>query len=521
MTQARPRLRTRLLASMLLVAVVVLAIAGGVTYLFVQGTAERAAVSDLRSKAPNVQTTVTKLGGTLRRLTNAAANRAAAVRLAETSAALKQIRGTLRLSDARLVFFDQNGAVIPISDLGALGTALADPSSGDADLFTLPQALDAAALRPQRMRNGETVTGRRGGIAFLAEPLSQPGAQARLPVLVLTKPVQTDLPARAVPAFLLAAAAALIACVLLSLWLARRLIRPLAAVESTARVLASGDLSARVALSDRTEDEIAEVANALNVMAAQLEAARGSERAFLLSVSHDLRTPLTSIRGYAEALADGTLDGEDEQARRRAAGVIMSESRRLERLVRDLLDLSRLDSHQFSLHPQTVDAGVVVRDAVEAFRPHADELGIALTVRDTSATARAPIAADLDPERLGQIVANLVENALKYARSTVDVGVARSATAAEASATSATSSTPDTVTITVADDGPGISPAVGDRVFERLYTGREGPGRAIGTGLGLAIVRELAATMGGTARVDPTDVGTRFVVTVRSGAVAT
>jgi signal transduction histidine kinase len=288
--------------------------------------------------------------------------------------------------------------------------------------------------------------------------------------------------------------------VLLSLWLARRLIRPLAAVESTARVLASGDLSARVAVGDRTEDEIAEVANALNVLAEQLEASRGSERAFLLSVSHDLRTPLTSIRGYAEALADGTLDGEDPQARRRAADVIMSESRRLERLVRDLLDLSRLDSHQFSLHPQTVDAGAVVRDAVEAFRPHADELGIALTVRD-----RAPITADLDPERLGQVVANLVENALKYAHTAVDVAIDDPA---------------GTVTITVADDGPGLAADVGDRVFERLYTGRDGPGRAIGTGLGLAIVRELAAAMGGTARVDPTDVGTRFVVTVRSGPVA-
>jgi signal transduction histidine kinase len=181
----------------------------------------------------------------------------------------------------------------------------------------------------------------------------------------------------------------------------------------------------------------------------------------------------------------------------------MSESRRLERLVRDLLDLSRLDSHQFSLHPQTVDAGAVVRDAVEAFRPHADDLGITLTVGNP-----APIAADLDPERLGQVVANLVENALKYARTTVGVAVDGSP------------SPGGTVTITVADDGPGVAPEVGDRVFERLYTGRDGPSRAIGTGLGLAIVRELSVAMGGTARVDPTDTGTRFVVTVRSGAVA-
>ena len=86
----------------------------------------------------------------------------------------------------------------------------------------------------------------------------------------------------------------------------------------------------------------------------QLEQARGSEHAFLLSISHDLRTPLTSIRGYAEALADGTLDDADPNERKRAATIIGAEGRRLERLVRDLLDLSRLDAHQFSLHAAAV-----------------------------------------------------------------------------------------------------------------------------------------------------------------------
>src|SRR5204863_70831 len=103
-------------------------------------------------------------------------------------------------------------------------------------------------------------------------------------------------------------------------------------------------------------------------MAAQLEESRGSQRAFLLSISHDLRTPLTSIRGYAEALADGTLDDADPDARRRAATVIGSEARRLERLVQDLLDLSRLDSREFSLHPRPCDAAAVVNDAPPAVR---------------------------------------------------------------------------------------------------------------------------------------------------------
>jgi two-component system sensor histidine kinase BaeS len=499
---ARPSLRTRLLVSFVLVAVLVLTIAGGVTYLFVHGTAERAAVHDLESKAPTVQSDVTQLGTALKRA-ETAANRGnrQPLRLAQAGAALRQIRGTLRLSDARLVFLDGQGALTPVADVGRLGDLLTAAGQTDSDLFTLPDAVDRGLLQTARLLAGTTVTGRHGDVAFLAEPLPPLPAQSYRPVLVLTEPVQTDLPSRTIPAFLIAGAAALLVCVALSLWLARRLTRPLAAVETTARTLARGDLTARVTLDDHAEGEIADVANALNLMASQLESARGSERAFLLNVSHDLRTPLTSIRGYAEALADGTLDGDDPDARRRAAEIITSEARRLERLVRDLLDLSRLDSHQFSLHPRTVDAADVVRDAVEAFQPHADELGVALTV-DTSGA----LPADLDPDRLGQIVANLVENALKYARAAVVV-VVRDATDSR-------------LTITVADDGPGIPPDTGDRVFERLYTGREGPQRAIGTGLGLAIVRELASAMGGIASVDASaPAGARFVVAVSRGAV--
>ena len=176
-------------------------------------------------------------------------------------------------------------------------------------------------------------------------------------------------------------------------------------------------------------------------MAAQLEQARGSEHAFLLSISHDLRTPLTSIRGYAEALADGTLDDADPNDRKRAATIIGAEGRRLERLVEDLLDLSRLDSHQFSLNPRPCDATEVVRDAGEAFAPQARELGIALNI-----VSGDPLGVDLDPERLAQIVANLIENALKYATAKVEVYAAMQS--------------PTQLAIVVVDDGPGIP---GDR----------------------------------------------------------
>jgi signal transduction histidine kinase len=176
--------------------------------------------------------------------------------------------------------------------------------------------------------------------------------------------------------------------------------------------------------------------------------------------------------------------------------VIAAEARRLERLVRDLLDLSRLDSRQFSLARRPSDATEVVRDAADAFTPQARELDIDLDVAPGE-----PIACDVDPERLAQVVANLVENALKYAVARVQVGVA-----AEPG---------DQFTVVVTDDGPGIPTDELPHVFDRLYTVRSAPGRAVGTGLGLAIVRELASAMGGQTWVEaPAPGGSRFVVSL-------
>ena len=208
------------------------------------------------------------------------------------------------------------------------------------------------------------------------------------------------------------------------------------------------------------------------------------------------RTPLTSIRGYAEAIADGAVEGT--HARKQAAEVISSEARRLERLVADLLDLARLDAHQFSLRPRPVDAREVVADAVDAFRPQAHDVGVELDFLPDG-----PAPADVDPERLAQIVANLVENALKYARQRVTVAM----TAREGH-----------LGLQVDDDGPGIDAADLPHVFERLYVSRAAPGRKVGTGIGLAIVRELAAAMGGRAAAQPLDgAGTRFVVDIPAG----
>ncbi len=400
----------------------------------------------------------------------------------------KARRDVLRVTDLR---------VVQIRPDGSIGQPSLAAASAD-----LPQPLRASDLRPSNLLAGEQVSGRRGDTVFLAAPAKVTGRFGGRPVVVATDQVDTSVLRKLFPLLLLAGIVVLGLAFFVAAWLARRLTRPINEIEKTAQRLATGDLSTRTSLPASTDDELAQLARTLDNMAAQLESARGSERAFLLTVSHDLRTPLTSIRGYAEALADGTLDDADPAERKRAASVIGSEARRLERLVRDLLDLSRLDSRQFSLNARPCDASEVVRDAAEAFVPKAQELGLALVVQSDGA-----LPADLDPERLAQIVANLVENALKYANTRVEVLVGNAAS--------------DRIQIVVADDGPGIPVAELALVFERLYTVRATPGRAVGTGLGLAIVRELAAAMHGQAWAEPSgERGTRFVVTLPANLAA-
>jgi two-component system, OmpR family, sensor kinase len=449
-------LRTRITVAMLLVAFGVLVVSYVATYGLVRRSLQDNSLSNLRQRSDQLR----DIAQDTNLVTNARARRIA-----------------LQLTDLRIVLVSPDGT-------------LAAPQSTS---NTLPNGISVDDIRPKDLLAGSEVSGRRGKTVYLAIPTDRKIGQT-VPVVIATDEVDNSVLRKLFPLLLLAGVVLLAVTFPVAAWLARRLTRPINTIEGAARRLATGDLSARADVPVATDNELAALATTLNDMASQLEAARGSERAFLLSISHDLRTPLTSIRGYAEALADGTLDDANPADRKRAANVIGAESRRLERLVKDLLDLSRLDSRQFSLSPRECDAAEVVRDAAEAFQPKAGDLHVALAVDPGPAL---PVV--LDPERLGQIVANLVENALKFATTRVDVGVRAVA---------------DRVELHVDDDGPGIAPADLPRVFERLYTSRTVPGRTLGTGIGLAIVRELALAMGGDARVEPINsVGTRFVMT--------
>jgi two-component system sensor histidine kinase BaeS len=299
--------------------------------------------------------------------------------------------------------------------------------------------------------------------------------------------------------FLVSGVVALLIAALVAWMLSRRMARPLVeAMDATARI-AAGDLQSRVPRHPHDFAESASLASSINEMAQSLQAGRDRERQLLLSVSHDLRTPLTSIRGFAEAITDGAIDDTAQ-----AAEVIIAESRRLERLVGDLLDLTKLEGNQMSITIRPTDVSEVVSTTAEGFRPLARRSGLQLAVHLPEGNVEAVMA---DPDRLAQIVANLVENALTFARSSVTVALS----AGGPSGGSGRS------IVSVEDDGPGIASGDLTRVFERFYQADHGPNRRYGSGLGLAIVAELAAAMGAHVRaVSPVSAkgGSRFEVSL-------
>ncbi len=286
--------------------------------------------------------------------------------------------------------------------------------------------------------------------------------------------------------FALAAAGAL-GCLLaaaVAAALARGIARPVVRVARASSRLAAGESPQPLPVSGSLE--LRALAESFNTMADQLRRAREAERSFLLSVSHELKTPLTAIRGYAEALEEGVLTPD------RAVKVIRTEAERLERLIADLLHLARLDRQRFDIRPTTVDLAEIARESASRHAARARELGVQLELQRESA---APASAD--PDRLLQAVSNLVENAL---RCTPPGGTVTLATAAGR--------------LAVTDTGPGIAAEEIPHAFERFFLYRRYNGhRQVGTGLGLAIVRELAQAMGGDVEVEsPPGAGTAFTI---------
>jgi signal transduction histidine kinase len=358
----------------------------------------------------------------------------------------------------------------------------------------IPSGLTEGDLRLPRLRAGRPVTGTNGSLAFAAAPAQR---DDNLMVVVLTRRLETPRSLLG-PWFFVMLALSLLAAAAVAANLGRRLTRPLREAEATTGRIASGDLGARVPEHEGDGQELVGLARSINAMAESLERARSTERQFLLSVSHDLRTPLTSIRGFAEALSEGRAPDPAH-----AASIISAEARRLERLVGDLLELAKLDARRFTLDVRGTDVVEVVADTAEGFRPAAEAAGLTLTIDAPAATG---LTAAADPDRLAQVVANLVENALKFATRSIVVG---------------TAAVDGRVLVWVDDDGAGITADDLPHVFEPFWSANRAPARQVGSGLGLAIVAELVAAMGATVRAEPAaGGGTHMVVGLRPWQVA-
>lgn len=324
-----------------------------------------------------------------------------------------------------------------------------------------------------------------GNQSFLFVALPILDRQRTAPVMNTTLVVaQPDRPVGAALAELsqqlqLAGLIALGAALLFALALSRSLARPLSRLTHASTEMARGRYEQKVPVEG--PDEIRRLATSFNRMAAEVARSRRVLREFVANVSHELRTPLTAINGFVVALQDGTITESDQQ--RQALATISGETRRLHRLVAQLLDLSRIESGQIPLAWGAVDLAQVLNDSLEIFASRADEASLQLR-GDVPATL--PIEGDAD--RLEQVFNNLIDNAIKNtpAGGLITVRARQDANLA---------------VVDIADSGTGIPAEDLDRVFERFYQvskSRSG----VGSGLGLSIVREIVRAHGGSISLE-------------------
>lgn len=261
---------------------------------------------------------------------------------------------------------------------------------------------------------------------------------------------------------------------------------PLREMTAAAQAMARGDYSRRVRAT--SYDEVGELARTFNSMAADLAAADRQRRELIANVSHEVRTPITALRGLLENIVDGV--AQPDPATLRTA---LAQTERLSRLVTELLDVSRVDAGVVPLNPVEIDLAAFLDDAVRQAAVTA--VGAGREVRFAVQLAAAPLTLRADPARLHQVLANLLHNA---ARHSPPGGLVRVGAGPH----------PGGVVIDVTDQGPGIPPTERAAVFERFTSGQRPGGRDGGTGLGLSIARWIVDLHGGTITVtDPLPTG--------------
>ena len=362
---------------------------------------------------------------------------------------------------------------------------------GAPNLNELP--FDFPQIYVDQLNTGQNISGRvssaDGEYLIEGRPLSVDGS------VVLIQPISIAGASAGAIIWRLAVALVLGLAIAIALgfFAAQRLARPLRRASTAAMSMASG--SRGVELVSTGPKEVDEISTSLNALDSALSASEARQREFLLSVSHEFRTPLTAVKGYSEAISDGILSGD---AAVDAARLISSESARLNRLVSDLLDLARLGAVDFAISEVRIELAEFANEVrqVWGYRCQEQQVNLECEILVTGEFIG-------DPIRLRQIVDNLAENALRLSpsHSTLAIRIEQLA---------------NSLVIEVRDSGPGLSADDQLVAFEpgALYERYQGV-RPVGTGIGLALVGRLATSMGGSASVGlALEGGARFTVEI-------
>ncbi len=404
--------------------------------------------------------------------------------------------------EARLLLLDRQGQVL-----------------GDSDGEWIGQQIDEVSRTPEgQPRDSGILTGPDGTRLIYAGRLigpETPGGPLWVAAVAPSPRTIGALVGDLGQGLLTAGAVALVLSMLLAILIARSVARPLRQMARVAEAIAAGDYDQK--LDIKGPEEVGILAESLEVMARQVKASQQAMRDLVANVSHDLKTPLTSIQGFAQALLEGAT--QDEAARQRAASVIYDEASRMVRMVEELLDLARIESGQMVLERRPLDLAALVSDVVEALAPVAAE-------------KRVTLHADLpelpgvtgDRDRLSQVFTNLLDNGLKYTSEGDRVQVTaqvlkaqprpqRGRILARPDASTLVSIRADFVEVSIADTGRGIASEDLPRIFERFYQADKARPSRQGSGLGLAIAKEVVEAHGGRIGVESVEgLGTRFTV---------
>ena len=301
------------------------------------------------------------------------------------------------------------------------------------------------------------------------------------------------------PALIIGVGAALITAAIVAMFVGSRLLRPIDELGVATRRMAAGDYAVKVPVP--TETELASLANDVNELGAHLANTEQRRTQLLGEVTHELRTPITVIRGQTEALIDGVVTPSQE-----VYAALADETARLQRMVDDLTLLSRADEGSLDMRLTDLDLGALAMSAADRLRPQFDFADVSLIVDADDPSEPVPVRGDSD--QLTQVLSNLLGNALGH-------------TSAAGRVTIRTGRDRSMAFVDVIDSGSGIPADELERVFERFYRGPVGDGATTnpiraGRGIGLTIARSLARAHGGDVVASSTgpDQGATFRLTV-------